>query len=155
MGDLVRMAAIGWSSAFSQSYVLATAVIERLMDAATLVLVIVISLGLAAVPGMPAWLKPAARGLSALSLVGLALVAVLPCIGPLLERVLNSLRLPERLRSTLRAALGNFLLGLRAFHHPGRVARFFALTFVIWPLDGVAAMIVATRSRATSPSRRR
>jgi len=32
MGELIRMAAMGWSSALSQSYVLTTAVIERLMD---------------------------------------------------------------------------------------------------------------------------
>jgi hypothetical protein len=127
MGELIRTAAVAWAGSLSLGYVLATALTERLVDAAALMGVA--STVLATTPGMPEWLHRGARGMAVASAVGIIAIAVLPH----LERPFGA-RLPS--------LVAQFLLGLRALHHPGRAFQFLALTAVIWPLDGLMAVAV-------------
>lgn len=138
MGELIRTAAIAWAGSLSLGYVLATALTERLVDAAALVGVA--STVLAATPGMPEWLHRAARGLVALSALGLIAIAVLPHLERPFAKVLG--RLPFGAR--LQTLAGQFLLGLRALHHTSRALQFLLLTAIIWPLDGLMAMAVGS-----------
>ena len=138
MGELIRTAAIAWAGSLSVSYVLATALTERMVDAAALMTVA--STALAATPGMPEWLHRAARGLAVLSAIGILGIAILPHLERPFVKLLGYLPLGARLQSLAR----QFLLGFRTLHHPSRAFQFLLLTAVIWPLDGLMAVWVGT-----------
>jgi uncharacterized protein (TIRG00374 family) len=136
MGELIRTAAVAWAGSLSLSYVLATALTERLVDAAALMGVA--STVLATTPGMPEWLHRGARGLAVASAIGLTVIIVLPHLERPFRRVLGLLPFGARLQSLA----AQFLLGLRALHHPARAFQFLLLTAIIWPIDGLMAVSV-------------
>lgn len=136
MGELIRTAAVAWAGSLSLGYVLATALTERLVDAAALVGVA--STALAVSADIPDWLDRAARTLAVASAVGIGVIAVLPHLERRLGRILGALPFGPRLRTLA----GHFLLGLRALHQAGRAVQFLALTAAIWPLDGLMAVSI-------------
>jgi uncharacterized membrane protein YbhN (UPF0104 family) len=73
------------------------------------------------------------------------LVAVLPHAEGLIQKLLQRLPLPHAIRERLLGFAGQILLGLRAFHHAGRLLSFTLLTALIWAGDAVAN-IVASRA---------
>jgi uncharacterized protein (TIRG00374 family) len=136
MGEVIRTAAVSWAGSLRLGFVVATAVTERLVDAAALLGVASAALAVAA--GMPDWLHRAARGMAAVSAAGLLAIAVLPHLERSFQRMLGAFPFGAR----LQAVAGHFLLGFRALHHPSRAFRFLLLTVVIWPIDGMMAMWV-------------
>ena len=140
-GELVRTFLISRHSALTKTYVLTTALGERVMDAIALILFS--SLALLGVEQKPTWMAGIARSLAALAIVSAAGVAVLPYIHGWIERVLKALPLPVVLRDKLLGLLEQVILGLRAFHNPGRLAAFVALTPMIWLGDTCGALLTA------------
>jgi len=136
MGELIRTAAVAWAGSLSLGYVLATALTERLADAAALMAVA--STALAVMAGLPEWLHRTARALAVASAIGIAGIALLPRLERPLLKMLGYLPFSARLQSLT----GQFLLGLRALHHPWRAFQFLLLTALIWPLDGLMAFWV-------------
>jgi uncharacterized protein (TIRG00374 family) len=138
-GELVRTFLISRHSGLTKTYVLTTALGERVMDAIALILFS--SLALLGVESKPAWMSGVARSLAAVAIAAAAGVAVLPYIHGWIERVLKALPLPAKLRDKLLGLLEQMILGLRAFHDPKRFAAFAGLTLAVWLLDTCGMLI--------------
>ena len=140
-GELVRSLLISRHGSLSKTYVLTTALAERLSD--------VIALGLwsslilsAGVNPKPQWITDISRTMAVVAGAGAVAIVVLPHTGGLVEAVLSRLPL-GRFRNPLLALAEQVLLGLRAFHQWGRFLGFAALTVAIWLMDAFTSMTIA------------
>lgn len=140
-GELVRTYLISNRSPLSKTYVLTTALSERLMD--VIALVLAGSLVLLGVDSKPRWMADISRTMAIAAGLGGVSIMVLPRTGRLLETVLEAIPLPGAIRGRLVRFADQILLGLRAFHHWGRLAGFSALTVAIWVTDALGTMIGA------------
>ena len=140
-GEVVRSFIISGQSALSRTYVLTTALTERLMDAIALVLCG--SVVLLQVRPKPAWMDQVGRSTAAIAVLGALLVAVLPHAEGLIQRLLRRMPLPSVIRDRLLGFAGQILLGLRAFHHAGRLLSFTLLTALIWVMDALGTMVAS------------
>ena len=127
-GELVRTFAIGAHSSLSKTYVLTTALSERLMDAIALVLWS--SLILLGVQAKPRWMVDLSRTTALAAAAGALALALLPHMEGLWRK-----RLPRFAEQVL--------LGMRAFHHVGRFLGFAVLTVALWMTDAFGAMMGA------------
>ena len=140
-GELIRSAIVGLKTGVGTSFVLATALTERIIDAVVLVLV-----GLFLLPGisgLPAWVPAALRVMAAAGTIGLLLFLLLPYIEDTIRKILTRLPLPDLWKEKLNGILGRFVLGTRAFVNPARAAGFLAFTPVIWLFDGFITVELA------------
>jgi len=137
-GELIRSLLISSRSKLSKTYVLTTALGERLMDAIALVLWS--SLALMGVNPKPHWMEDVSRTMAMLAGAGAVAVMVLPHTGGLLETVLRRVPLPASVRRVLLGLAEQVLLGLRAFHDWRRFAGFVCLMVVIWTADSFGAI---------------
>ena len=140
-GEVLRSVLISRRSALSNTYVLTTALAERLMD--VIALVLWSSLILLNVPAKPAWMEGISRTLALAAGGGAIGVLVLPHSEGLVEAMLRRIPLPHGLRARLLKLAEQVLLGLRAFHNWGRLAGFVFLTVAIWLMDACGAMVTA------------
>jgi glycosyltransferase 2 family protein len=140
-GEVIRSALIARKTGISISYVLATALVERVLDVGALVLIS--SGAIAALGAAPVWLVTATRVMSALALAGIAAFFVIPRIHLWIERLLARLVVRETLRNWLLRLLAQAVLGLRAVQSLRRASGFAGLTVVIWLMDALSLMIVA------------
>jgi len=138
-GEVVRTLMISVRTSMSKSFVLTTALSERIFDAVTLVGVA--SILLLIPPTKPGWLKDAATPFGVFGLVGVLAIVLLPKLEPLWERTLRRLPLPSSLTDKLIGIMLQVLMGIRAFHDARRLAIFLALTGVIWTCDSFTAVI--------------
>jgi uncharacterized membrane protein YbhN (UPF0104 family) len=139
-GEVIRSLVISRRSTLSTSYVLTTALSERLIDAVTLVLWS--SLILTGSGAAPPWMKDMSRTIAVMAAAGGLAIAILPHAETLCRAILLRLPVPETLRGALLRLTTQVLLGLRAFHHVGRFLGFGALTAVIWTMDALTSMMV-------------
>jgi uncharacterized membrane protein YbhN (UPF0104 family) len=91
----------------------------------------------------PAWMDQVGRTTAAIAALGALMVAVLPHAEALIEKVLHRIPFPGAIRVRLLELAEQILLGLRAFHHAGRLLSFTLLTALIWLLDAVGTMVSA------------
>jgi uncharacterized membrane protein YbhN (UPF0104 family) len=140
-GELVRTLVVSGRSSLSKTYVLTTALSERLMD--VIALVLWASLILLGVQSKPDWMGGVARAMAIGAGAGAAAIAILPHTGTFCQNLLRRLPLPHGLRDRLIALADQVLLGMRAFHHTGRFLGFAALTVLIWVSDTLGTMIAA------------
>lgn len=140
-GELMRSVMISRYAGLSSSYVFATAITERILDAIALVMISLVALR--SLDGMPHWLLVASQVMSVLGLICMAGLFVMPRLEGWLDRMLVRVPLPNGLRDKLRELLSQFLLGMRAFQHRRRALAFTALAAAIWLLDAVVAVWVA------------
>ncbi len=134
MGELLRVEALKRSHDISRSYLLATALIERVMDAG--VLVMFTSVALMTIQGLPEWLQHASRTFSVLSVLGILTLFLLPHAESKLKPLLS--RIPK-----VSGVASRFLDGLRSLHSWWRSSLFLLLTLIIWPLDSYTGVLVA------------
>ena len=127
-GELVRTIAISTRSSLSKTYVLTTALSERLMDAIALVLWS--SLILLGDGAKPRWIVDLSRTTAVAAGAGALAIALLPHM----EGVCRN-RLPR--------FADQVLLGVRAFHNVGRLVGFTVLTVAIWMMDAFGVMLGA------------
>lgn len=140
-GELVRTALLAARSGISASYVLATALTERIVDAALLVLIVLGALS--TMDDLPDWMPGTMRGMALVGLVGLAGLFIAPRLRGWILGVVARLPLPPRFVEKLRGLLEQFLLGMRSVQNPGRSLAFMGITLVLWIFDGLAAIAVA------------
>jgi uncharacterized protein (TIRG00374 family) len=140
-GELIRSALLARKVDLSMSYVLATALLERLAD--VVALTIIGLLGLLVLGTVPDWLLTVAPVAGVVGLLGLAVPRFLPCFDRQLINYAARLPVPPRLRIRLTTLLSQFLLGLGALRNRRRGLTFAALTAVIWILDVVVALMIA------------
>ena len=140
-GEVIRSLLISSRSTLSKTYVLTTALGERLMDAIALVLWS--SLALMGVNPKPQWMAGVSGTMAVIAGAGAVAIMVLPHTGGLLETVLRRMPLPVRLRSILLRLAEQILQGLRAFHSWRRFAGFVGLTVIVWMSDSLCAIAAA------------
>ncbi len=138
-GELVRTAMIRTRSGLSMTFVLTTALSERLCDAITLVMIS--SIILLAMPVLPGWFNRAARPLAILGLCGAVGIIVLPRLERLWRYFLGKVPLPKAVHDKLLRILEQILIGLRTFHEVRRVLAFALFTLIIWFSDAVGTLI--------------
>lgn len=141
-GELVRTWFISSGSRLQVPYVLATALAERVTDALVLVGVALVVLLTGDV--RPTWLASAARPVATIAVIAAIGIALLPFFGSAVESLVERLPLGPLWRARLRDAIHHGLSGLRAFHHPGRLAAFLALTAIIWTGDAASTVVTAS-----------
>jgi glycosyltransferase 2 family protein len=141
-GEVLRSVLISSRSKLSKTYVLTTALSERLMD--VIVLVLGSSLVLLTVSSKPRWMADLSRTMAVVAAIGAVGIMILPHTGRLLETILERIPMPAGLRKRLSNLAEQILLGMRAFHDWGRFAGFVCLTLLIWASDVVAAIVGAT-----------
>jgi glycosyltransferase 2 family protein len=140
-GEVVRTVLLSQRTGISLSYVLATAMTERLLDAVALVLISLLTLRVVA--GMPPWLLTAATTLGVFGAIGSFALLGLPTLEPLARRALIRLPLSDRWRSLLERIVAQFLQGARSLRRPRRALCFLGLTATIWLADAVVALEIA------------
>jgi glycosyltransferase 2 family protein len=140
-GEVIRSAMLGSSTGRGTSFVLATALSERLLDAIALVLI-----GAGTVPfvvGLPSELRAALFAMGIIGLLGLVCLLVAPRIEGSLSKWVSRLPLPARLHGPLGTMLTRFLMGMRACQRPRTAAAFAALTAIIWLNDAFTWTVLA------------
>lgn len=140
-GEVVRTVMISRKSGMTKTFVLTTALSERVVDA--IALITISASVLLVLPEKPGWLADAAKPFAVLGLCGVAAIAFVPIFESFWFRLLAKLPVPHRLREMAEHALRHGLQGIRSFHDPRRLVRFLGLTAVIWFLDGVTTVVTA------------
>ena len=140
-GEFVRSYIISSRSSLTKTYVLTTALSERMVDA--IVLVLASSVVLLGVNPKPSWLGDMSRTTAVIAGAGLLTIAIVPHTGDLVERLLRRIPMPLGLRTRLMDLAAQILLGLRTFHSPTRLAGFGLFTVLIWSVDCVTAILGA------------
>lgn len=148
-GELIRSAMLGQKTGINKSYVLATALTERIFDAALLVLIVLFSI--TTLGNVPDWLQSGIVGIGVVGVAGVLGLFFAPYFEPLIRRVLMHPRLPlpESIKLKLEPLITQFLNGMRAFQNPGRALGFALLTIVIWSIDTVFALQIANAFQLT------
>jgi uncharacterized protein (TIRG00374 family) len=139
-GELIRSLLISRRSSLSKTYVLTTALSERLAD--VIALVLWSSVVLLRLETKPAWMADLSRTTATVAAGGVLAILILPHMGGKVEQILRRLPLPAALGKRLIHLAQEVLSGLRAFHHWGRFAGFAALTVVIWISDTAGIMVI-------------
>jgi uncharacterized protein (TIRG00374 family) len=137
-GEFIRTYLISRHSKLSKTYVLTTALGERLMD--VIALVLWSSLVLLKVDPKPRWMQDLSKTMAVVAGLGAVVMMLLPHTGRLLETVIERLPLPEKLRARLLEFAEQILEGLRAFHDWGRFTGFVLLTVTIWMTDAFSVI---------------
>jgi uncharacterized protein (TIRG00374 family) len=140
-GELIRTMMIDAEAKLGRTFVLTTALSERIVDAITLVLIS--SLVLLTLPSRPGWYASAAKPFAIAGICGVLGIAILPKLERFWVRVLERGPIPDRFREKLRHILEQILFGLRAFHDVRRLGAYLSLTAVIWFMDAVNTTLVA------------
>jgi uncharacterized protein (TIRG00374 family) len=140
-GELIRTYLISNRSSLSKTYVLTTALSERLMD--VIALVLWSSLVLLGVNPKPAWMQDLSKTMAIVAGAGAIAIMLLPHTGSLVENVLRRIPMPEGLRKRVLGLAEQILLGLRAFHNWGRFTGFALFTVAIWASDSLGVMVGA------------
>ncbi len=140
-GELLRSAFLGQWKGLGTSFVLATALSERILDAVTLVLVGTVCL--LSQGGIPPALVGAVRAVAVASVAALAVFLLAPFQEGLILRLIGRLPMPAPLlQKVLRQAV-RFLVGMRSLQDMRRLLAFMGLTAVVWTLDAVCNSIGA------------
>jgi len=140
-GELLRSALVARQTGLGTTYVLATALTERILDAVALALIL--AGVLATLEQVPDWLVVAGRAGAVLGAVGLVGLLVLPFFEGVALGILRRLPLPPTLRDRLATLVERFLLGLRAVRSLARASQFLGLTAAVWIIDATAMILCA------------
>jgi glycosyltransferase 2 family protein len=138
-GELVRTYMISSRSSLDATFVLTTALTERIVDA--VVLVAIASMILLSVPLRLGWLAGAVKPVAVLGLLAALGILILPLLESVGKTALGRARLSESLRRRLVAMMEQCLRGLRTYHDGRRLLGFLALTAVIWCMDAFATIV--------------
>lgn len=132
-GELFRSVILGRHSGLGTSHVLAASLSERVLDALTLVGIVLLSLGTLVSPDIRQAAIPVAI-ICVVSLAGLSALAHRP---ELVLACLSRLPLPAALLTRLGPLVSRFLGGLAALRSGAQLRQFGLYTAIIWALDGV------------------
>jgi uncharacterized protein (TIRG00374 family) len=138
-GEFVRTVMISSRSAVSKTFVLTTALGERMADA--IALVIISACVLALLPEKPAWLVQAMRVFAIVGTIGVIGIIAIPKLERFWTYFVQRIPVPDKARERLLHFLTQILTGIRSFHDVGRVAGFLAMTIIIWFVDAVFTVL--------------
>ena len=138
-GELLRSAFLGEKSGLGTSFILATALTERLLDVVALVFIGSVSLLLQ--KDMSLWLANSVRVMAMAGFLGLAFIVVAPFQEKLILRILNWLPLPDKISKIITDQVSRFLVGMRSLQNWRRLVIFILLTALIWLADATTNMV--------------
>jgi uncharacterized protein (TIRG00374 family) len=138
-GELIRSAFLGEKSKLGTSFILATALVERILDAVTLVLVG--SIALLLLGNISPSLTNAVRIMALAGILGLIVIIAAPLQEKLIQRLFGKLPLPPELSQSLSKQTTRFLVGMRSLQNWKRFSTFMFLTAIIWLLDALGTTI--------------
>jgi uncharacterized protein (TIRG00374 family) len=141
-GEVVRSLMISSRTGMSKAFVLTTALSERVVDA--IAVITISSIVLLTMKERPGWLASAAKPFAILGFCGVAAIILVPAFEVFWFKFLGLMPLPPKLRERVEGVLRNGLQGIRSFHDYNRLIRFVLLTAVIWCIDAVTAVTLAT-----------
>lgn len=135
-GEILRSAFLGRKSGLGTSFVLATALAERMFDAMALVLIGSIAL---LQQGYASPVLTRALGAMAIAAaIGLGVVTLAPFREGWILSMVASLPLPGEIPSRISKQVARLLAGMRSLLNPARMGAFALLTLVIWLVDAIA-----------------
>lgn len=140
-GELIRTALIAKRAGINALYVLATALTERIFDAALLVLIVIALLP--TLDSIPDWLLSARQVMLVVGFGGFAGLLLAPRLEGFIHAVLERLPIPQSIKAKLGEFIEKFLLGIRAFQNPARAILFTGISLAVWATDVVLALIMA------------
>ncbi len=135
-GELIRSGFLGEKSGLGMSFVLATALVERLLDVITLVLVG--SMALLFNSNMQPAIIRTAGWMAVLGLSGLIIIFLLPSQENRVLGIINHLPFADPVKHFIAYQISRFTLGTRALHNGRRLAGFAVFTATIWTIDAFA-----------------
>ncbi len=138
-GEVVRTLMISAKTGMSKSFVLTTALSERVFDAITLVggaAVLLLTL-----KDQPGWFKHAGKPFSIVGLGGVLAIVLLPKLEPVFISILRKLPIPAGIIDKLIGIMEKVLAGIRALHDLKRAVTFGGFTMAIWSCDTLTAII--------------
>lgn len=138
-GELVRTMMVSSETGLGKTFVLTTALTERLADAIALVLIS--SIVLLTLPFRPGWFDNAARPFAILGFGGALAILIVPKLEKVWHGIVMRLPIPKSIGDKLAESLTHVHAGLRAFHDWGRLVSFLALTIVIWFADAFGTLV--------------
>ncbi len=138
-GEVIRSLMISSATGLSRTFVLTTALSERMCDAISLILIS--SIVLLTLPYKPGWFAHAATPFAVLGFSGAVLIALLPRFERQSKSLLRRMPLPAGFEAKLRTIMEQIITGMRSFHDRGRLLTFAAYTAIIWLLDGCGAVL--------------
>jgi glycosyltransferase 2 family protein len=140
-GELLRSAFLGKQSGTGTSFVLATALTERILDAMALVLIGSAALVIQSDVSGP--VSTAVRTMAIAASVGLLVIFLAPFFEDHLIRLLCAFPIPSSLREKSVQQFQRFLVGMRSLQSFRRFFLFILFTAAIWLIDGVGTMVGA------------
>jgi uncharacterized protein (TIRG00374 family) len=140
-GELVRTMMVSRNAKASRTFVLTTALLERVADAIALVTISGIVLTL--YTNGPEWLPRAAAPIAGMGLAAMIGIVIFPRSHGLFVAIVRRLPVGHHLGQRLEHILQQVINGVGSFHDPGRLTRFVLLTGVIWLLDAASAVLCA------------
>jgi uncharacterized protein (TIRG00374 family) len=139
-GEIIRSVYLGEKSGLGTSYVLATALTERILDA--LALVIIGSISLTTQTGLPAAIIDSAKIVAIAGLAGLVVILLVPSREKTIQKIITNLPfLPITWRQKISEQVARFLVGMKTLQNPKRAWKFALFTLVIWFVDGFGTTI--------------
>jgi len=106
-GELIRTMAVDAEAKLGRTFILTTALAERIVDAVALVLIS--SLVLLTLPSRPGWYATAAKPFAIIGICGVLGIAILPKLDRFWHNLLDHTPVPERFRSKLKHILEQIL----------------------------------------------
>ncbi len=138
-GEIVRSMMVSSAAGLGRTFVLTTALTERLADAITLV--IISSVVLLSLPVKPGWINHAAKPFAILGFGGAFAILIVPKLEKLWHSIIMRLPLPHGIQEKLIKILEQIHVGLRTFHDGRRLSGFFGVTMIIWLCDALSTLV--------------
>ena len=148
-GEFIRAAAVGSAAGIGTSFSLATALVERVMDA-----VILVSISLWAIfslNNLPVMLVNATGSMALLGLGALAGLFFAPRLEKQILWLVNRLPLPQKINALVINFTSRFILGMHALQKPRKLFTFLAYSTAIWTLDAILAVLVGAAFNISIP----
>lgn len=141
-GEVIRAAYLSRKTGLSASFILATGLVERLVDVAALIVIGASALSLTGITSAP--FQKALTVMSLFGAVGMGAILLLPRFGSSLERLVGALPLPGKtFKTRLTLSLRQFLRGLESLFNLRRGLGFGLLTLLVWLTDAASAVFSA------------
>lgn len=141
-GEILRAIYLGKASGIRKSLVLATALIERIIDAGILLLMALIILTL--IPMLPEKLRASFLIVLPIFLIVILLVMTAPLYEKLIHKIIKFIPLGTKPREKMFSLAEGLLSGVKVFYHYKTLIPFLLTTFIIWCFDAIGFMALAS-----------
>jgi uncharacterized protein (TIRG00374 family) len=140
-GDVIRALAVSYWTGVSKSFVLASVFVERIAEVTGIALVSLLVLSVT--EGAPDWINMAARLMTILSGVGIAILFLVPDVGKRIGRSLSITPVHHPRCERVIQTFQQVLRGFRTLRDAMQVARLAVVTMMIWFLETWFTILIA------------